>query len=189
MKEKKIDLRIIKTKRNLYEALLFLMEEKSFEQIKVSDICAKALINRSTFYAHFDDKYTLLASLIKDLKKKLEEELNKNKNYSNSKEYYMEVIKLLLDHMEKEKSTYIPIMINNKNSIAMDMIYDTLNTDITKRIEREEAKKGTNIPGEFISRFYLGAIFNVGIEWIKDNHKYSRNDIIKYLDYLIPEIS
>ena len=45
---KKIDLRILKTKRNLYEGLLTLMKEKTFEEIKVSDICSKAMINRST---------------------------------------------------------------------------------------------------------------------------------------------
>ena len=55
--EKKTDLRIIKTKKVIYEALIDLMKEKTFEEIKVSDICNKALINRSTFYAHYEDKY------------------------------------------------------------------------------------------------------------------------------------
>ena len=58
--EKKTDLRIIKTKKVIYEALIDLMKEKTFEEIKVSDICNKALINRSTFYAHYEDKYELL---------------------------------------------------------------------------------------------------------------------------------
>ena len=53
---KKIDLRIIKTKKNLYEGLLTLMKERTFEEIKVSDICSAALTNRSTFYDHFSDK-------------------------------------------------------------------------------------------------------------------------------------
>lgn len=189
MEEKKIDLRIIKTKRNLYEALLTLMEEKTFEEIKVSDICSKALINRSTFYAHFDDKYTLLSDLIKDLKTNLKEELLKNKNISNSKQYYMAVIELLLDHMEEKRKIYTSIMIHNKNSIAMDMIYDTLNEDISKRIEEEGNKKYNNIPSDFIAKFYLGAIFNVGMEWIKNTEKYTREDIIEYLKCLIPEIA
>ena len=40
---KKVDLRIIKTKKNLYEGLLTLMKERTFEEIKVSDICNAAL--------------------------------------------------------------------------------------------------------------------------------------------------
>ena len=45
----KKDLRVVKTQNTLYTTLLELMKEKSFEEIKVSDICSHALINRSTF--------------------------------------------------------------------------------------------------------------------------------------------
>ena len=48
----KNDLRVIKTKTTLYNTLKELMQEKTFEEIKVSDICSKALINRSTFTDH-----------------------------------------------------------------------------------------------------------------------------------------
>ena len=35
-------------------------KDKTFEEIKVSDICKKALINRSTFYSHYNDFLLLL---------------------------------------------------------------------------------------------------------------------------------
>ena len=38
----KNDLRVIKTKNALFETLTNLMKEKTFEEIKVSDICNKA---------------------------------------------------------------------------------------------------------------------------------------------------
>ena len=66
--EKKTDLRVIKTKRLLYKSLSKLLREKSFEQIKISDICNEALINRSTFYAHYNDKYELLNDLFENLR-------------------------------------------------------------------------------------------------------------------------
>ena len=91
----KKDLRVVKTQNALYNTLLELMKEKSFEEIKVSDICSHALINRSTFYAHYNDKYELLADAINDLKNSLIMELNKNKNISNTKEYYLEMIRIL----------------------------------------------------------------------------------------------
>ena len=47
------------------------METKTFENIKVSDICEEAMTNRSTFYDHFSDKYELLSSLLNDLKEQL----------------------------------------------------------------------------------------------------------------------
>jgi len=183
----KIDLRIQKTKRNIYEALLILLEKKAFEEIKVSEICELALINRSTFYAHFEDKYALLDSLLQDLKKSLKEELEANLNYSESKEYYMKVIEILLNHVEEKKQFYKAIMRNNKNSIAMDMIYDTLKEDVRKHLANEKKNKINKLPIEFVSDFYLGAIFNVGIEWIRSNKEYQKEEIIKYLEILIPD--
>ena len=54
------DLRTIKTKKNLYDALILLMKQTNFENIKVAYICKYALVNRSTFYNHYQDKYDLL---------------------------------------------------------------------------------------------------------------------------------
>ena len=56
-----------------------LMKDQTFEEIKVSDICNKSMINRSTFYDHFNDKYELLQSLMEDLKEELEEKIKVEK--------------------------------------------------------------------------------------------------------------
>ena len=80
----KTDLRIVKTNKALYEALLLLMKEKTFEEIKISDLCQKALINRSTFYAHYNDKYELLITMVEDLKQALLSSLKTNENDINT---------------------------------------------------------------------------------------------------------
>ncbi len=59
----KVDLRIVKTKRNIKEAFVQLLNEKDFLSITVQDILDRALINRSTFYRHYEDKYELAESL------------------------------------------------------------------------------------------------------------------------------
>ena len=181
----KNDLRVIKTKNALYNALLELMKEKTFEEIKVSDICNKALINRSTFYAHFEDKYELLSDCINDLKTSLLNELKKNKTISSTKEYYIEMIKLFLNHIEEKKDTYLAIAINNRNSILTDIIYDVIDNDITSRLKTEN--KDSKIPDEIISKFYLGAVVNVGIAWLFNINKYTKEEMINYLSILIPD--
>lgn len=184
--DKKTDLRILKTKRNLYDTLEKLLMEQPFEEIKVSDICSAALINRSTFYAHYNDKYELLQEYINTLKDNLITELNKNNNIKNSKEYYIEIIKLLLNYIDDRRETYFKIMINNKNSITMDIFYDAINKDIIRQIE-EKNDHDKHIPSSIISQFYLGGVFNIFIEWIKFSNKYSKENIVNYLDLLIPD--
>lgn len=180
---KKIDLRIIKTKKNIYNSILSIMRDKPFEEIKVSDICEKALINRSTFYAHFNDKYELLYCLISDLNKELTNVLNSNESFENSKEYYMKMIELFLNHIDKNIDTYSAIIKNNKNSILMDMIYDTLLNDIKSNLKKNNT---INIPIDFVSKFYIGAVINVGIDYLRNPKNISKEKVIEYLNQLLP---
>lgn len=175
------DLRVIKTKNSIYEALLSLLRDNIFEEIKVSDICKKALINRSTFYAHFEDKYDLFMSFIDDLSVSFSEELKGISDDLTVREYYLELIKTFLNHIEGKEDVYRSIMINNRNSVIMDMIYDTINDDINRRIE----KSIRGVPGDVVSSFYLGAVVNVGIEWLKNGKTYTKEEIFEYLEKLI----
>ncbi len=42
------------------DALVLLLEHKEFSDISISDICEQAGVNRSTFYAHYENLYDLL---------------------------------------------------------------------------------------------------------------------------------
>ena len=53
------DLRIVKTKHAIYEAFLACLKEIDFLDISVKDITQRAVINRSTFYKHYRDKFDL----------------------------------------------------------------------------------------------------------------------------------
>ena len=183
--DKKDDLRVIKTKKILYETLIELMKTKTFEEIKVSDICTKALINRSTFYAHYEDKYELLLEFINSLKEEFINELSKNKNILNTREYYLEVIRLFLDHIENKKDIYNAIIIDNRNSIMMDILSSVANNEVIKKMESSNIS--TKVPANIIAKFYLGGVLNLGIEWLRDTNKNSKEEIIKYLEILLPE--
>jgi AcrR family transcriptional regulator len=54
------DLRVRRTRKLLLEALLGEMSEHAFEEITVTDICERAMVHRTTFYKHYEDKYALL---------------------------------------------------------------------------------------------------------------------------------
>ena len=54
-----MDLRIVKTKRNIREAFLELRSTNALEKIKVKRLCELALINKTTFYKHYRDIFAL----------------------------------------------------------------------------------------------------------------------------------
>lgn len=54
-----MDLRIVKTRKNIREAFLELRAKYALEKIKVKELCELALINKTTFYKHYQDVYAL----------------------------------------------------------------------------------------------------------------------------------
>ena len=97
----------------------------------------------------------------------------------------MELIKLVLTHIEDKKNIYSAIMVNNRNGVMMDIIIDVVNKDIRKRVLDLGSTK-SSVPADIIIKFYLGAIINVGIDWITEN-KYTKEEVIGYLDKLLPD--
>ena len=57
------DRRIRKTQHSLQEAFIQLVMEKELNQITIKELCARADINKSTFYLHYRDIYDLASSL------------------------------------------------------------------------------------------------------------------------------
>jgi len=55
-----LDPRVKRTRKLILGSFESILAEKEFESISVQDVTDKAEINRTTFYAHFPDKYALL---------------------------------------------------------------------------------------------------------------------------------
>lgn len=58
-----MDLRVIKTKKNIRDAFIELRKKHSIEEIKVNTLCEKAMVNKTTFYNHYQDIYELSEEL------------------------------------------------------------------------------------------------------------------------------
>lgn len=64
----KMDIRIIKTQRNIKNAFRQLLAKKNYEDITVQNIIDIAEINRTTFYKHYANKDALASQLINEFK-------------------------------------------------------------------------------------------------------------------------
>jgi AcrR family transcriptional regulator len=67
------DLRIRRTRKLLLQSLIELTVEKGFGAITVRDITERAMVNRSTFYRHYLDKYDLLNQYFEELQAQISE--------------------------------------------------------------------------------------------------------------------
>jgi AcrR family transcriptional regulator len=185
--KEKTDLRIVKTKKILFNSLLNLMKIKNFEKIKISDICEESLINRSTFYAHYDDKYELLIDLFEERKLSLLKVFEDNENKVFSKEYLMELLSILIDHIEENKEIYSAILANNRNGLLIDFLIDAIEKDVSEKLKGNSEIKNSDLPLDIIVKFYAGGLINIGIDCITRTKKYSKKELLLYIDKLIPD--
>ena len=58
-----MDLRVLKTKKNIRAAFLELRKKYSLDEIKVNTLCEKAMVNKTTFYNHYQDIFALSEEL------------------------------------------------------------------------------------------------------------------------------
>ena len=102
--EEQTDLRIRRTHKFLQEAMIELIAEKSFDAITVGDIAERAMINRATFYRHYQDKYDLVARIFEETTNELVENMKpiqKDTGQSqteNPPEIWIQVFEHVADH-------------------------------------------------------------------------------------------
>lgn len=61
------DVRVVKTRRDIEGAFLHLLEQRPFQKITVQMICREAMVNKGTFYRHYNDKYDLASQIARSM--------------------------------------------------------------------------------------------------------------------------
>lgn len=72
-----IDPRVARTRAAIETAFLEILSQKTLHALTVGDVTKRAKINRTTFYAHFFDKYALFSHVVrKTFLETLQEQIN-----------------------------------------------------------------------------------------------------------------
>lgn len=178
-----LDLRIRRTYKLLSDSLISLLTEKSFEDIRISDICDKAMIHRTTFYKHFEDKYQLLDFLLRQLIHDFEEKSMQYTAANNQGQYYTNLFKLLLEHMSENKKMYSVGLLNNGS--AMKLLQKIVLQCIKAKLEHDEAN-GIKfiVPTTIIAEFYSPALVYSAGEWLEEGMIVPIDQMVEYCDII-----
>ncbi|MEH7381443.1 TetR/AcrR family transcriptional regulator [Bacillus sp. JJ1533] len=67
MSEEKTDPRVLRTRKLIMDSFIELSSKKEFKDITIKDITTEAMINRATFYYHFEDIFDLLEKVLSEV--------------------------------------------------------------------------------------------------------------------------
>lgn len=179
MAEERKDLRVKKTQRALVMAMLSLLDKQSFSKISVNDICCAAMVSRSTFYAHFEDKYDLIKFSLDYLNSSIFDK-------SVSSNLYDEIFNLL-EQIESNVKLFRNLLMCDLNPELIELIRRFFHSSFEK-ILKEHKIQHSQLPGpaDVISTYYAAGIASSIIYWISRNMPYSKKEMADCLVALLP---
>lgn len=182
MLNEKIDLRIQKTHLALSKNFVEMIYEMPYEQIKISELCERAMIQKSTFYKHFANKNELLAFCVRDLHQSFINEIDTSDPFL----FYSHLINNIFQFIQENET----LMRSIHNSISAPLtgriVADELTIEIQHRLY-DNKQNGHFLPAvpSILAPFIVGAIFETIQYWITNDQRIPVEKLKKELIQLI----
>ncbi|TCS95876.1 TetR/AcrR family transcriptional regulator [Hazenella coriacea] len=183
MQNVKEDPRVIRTRNLVIDAFLALIKEKDFHSISVRDITEHAMINRSTFYNHFPDKYKLLEKIVNQMM--LNRGFEKITHVSKlDKDTFRLLVYSFCDLVEELKQTF------GRNYSTVVMIMETELKDKLIEVISTFFKSDDSDQNILVATMLVSSIYSASCSWINGNKKVSREAFFQsILPFLMGSIS
>ena len=182
------------TAARMDEAFLELLEKKDFAYITVKEICAKAGVNRSTFYLHYETVNDLLAEstryiidqfieamphdtaeFIAKLQTRPLEEL-----YLITPEYLAPYLNYIKEHRQVFRTT-----LEQASVLGLNDAYLSLNSHVfTPILDRFHIQPSEQ---KYMMPFYINGLMGIINEWLKEDCKDSVEQIISVMRICIAQ--
>lgn len=169
------------------EALVLLLSKKEFELITIKEICAKAGVNRSTFYLHYENTTDLLNECLDNLNHEFYSSCYQNKKLNvNSeslddlilikKEYLIPYLEFVKSHRSLFKAVY-----NQPYVFQSDAVFNKMFENIFNPIlNRFGFAKKDN---EYIIEYYIKGVISPVMKWANNGCE----EDVEHIEKLIEE--
>jgi AcrR family transcriptional regulator len=176
------DLRVRRTHKLLWEALMAELSERTIEEITVSDICERAMVHRTTFYKHYEDKYALLEQGIRQMYDDLlaEEEHLPPSAYSieHPPPYFMRLFEHAAEHQRFYKLMVCGEGIGRFQKLLKEYIAEVVSAKVG---ELPPAHQPFAAPIDMHAHFVSGATLSLLAWWLEHDMPFSPHQMAQYL--------
>ncbi|WHZ02891.1 TetR/AcrR family transcriptional regulator [Neobacillus sp. YX16] len=188
MRESNTDLRVIRTKESIRDALVELIDEKGFEAITVKDITTRAKINRGTFYAHYQDKYDLMTQCEEEIMFEMSRMAKQNfpsvvaELESNSPLAPFSLAVSIFEYLNKN-SGFMKAVLGPKGDLSFqtrlkDFMWKTISGNDANAMIKEE---NLLVPGPYLVSYIASAHIGVIQQWLNSGMKESPQEMARIL--------
>lgn len=168
------DPRVLRTRQLIKEAFRDLLQSKGFDSLTINDIAQRATINRATFYAHYEDKYTLLEEVTEQAFREMIPE-----QVANARAFTDEICgQLILLTYRYIVDFYRTCRMDSKSTIVDDKVKKMLQQTIESiLLKGDNSYQEDRYPAEIASAITSSAIYGAAHYWLTVR-KNNRTDLL-----------
>lgn len=157
------DLRVLKTRQNIKNALLDIMSQKKLSEITITEISEKAMINRKTFYRHYQSVSDVIEEIEGDIVKSLVSLLKKN---SASCIDLSSILRYLGTMVEENKNTLYKMTKLTPEYLYIGKLKEMLRKNMEVALRNLAGIKDEQTL-ETLSQFTVSGIISVYQKWLE----------------------
>lgn len=186
--DESLDLRQRRTRQSLVRALEELLAERTFQSLSVTDICQRAMVHRTTFYAHFNDKQELLRYLLLGVERRCVETCLPKDWSGKARDYFLTAARNVLDFFQSRRSLYRACLRSGAD-IDAHVLEDQAAEDLVQLLS--QPRFHTAFPDSdprITARFYTGAMLSLLRWWLDSEDPVPVERLIAHLEHFIPAL-
>lgn len=189
MEYEKKDLRVTRTRRNIFEAFIQLVNKKEFDAITIQEIADEAMINRTTFYSHFQDKFDLADKVLIRMFEHLGEQENNKLMNKQGQIQLMDIqnsLTFMLKSIRKEAYFFEVILDNIDFDVLKRSFTNLIRTRYNEVFERVRImEEDMEIPLDVVGEYSASIFLSVVRWWLKSEFVYSEDKLAQLLIKMI----
>ena len=169
-----------RTRRQIIQSFMHVLQTKRFSSITIQDICEDALIHRTTFYRYYEDKY----SLLKDFIYHLSEELIKMNKTSN-----IDAFKLLVDYVEEHMVLFENTLLGSDGHVFFKSMVKIATNILREHSQTENDPISNKINQskypDVLCELYATSIMTILQNWISKEYNYQKEELFEIFNQVM----
>ena len=180
-----MDQRICKTYLALRSAFMELLEEKRFEDITVGQLCDRAMIRRTTFYKHFEDKYDYFAFYVREMVEVFHRQISAETVEGGTRAYLLRMSREFLRFLQQHER----LVRNVSQSAVFPMLLSTVLEQISADTAAVMRRAGGNFPDQQLegtAAFFAGGVTNALFQCLKQEKPIDEEQFAAIITQFLP---
>jgi AcrR family transcriptional regulator len=164
------DRRVEQSRVRLHQSLVALILERGWDRVSVQDVCARAEVGRSTFYAHFADKEDLLVSGLDNVRDGLLDQIRSE----GPRRRPFAFVRGFIAHADGSRRLFRAV-IGKRSGPAVQRRFRQV---VRELLQEDLASQGLGGPAQHTTALYLtGALTELLTSWVDSRNSLSASQI------------